>query len=164
LKFTVELNGKLIELPEAGTREEALKKAGLTPAHWQEDKPITATLTYKGKSVEMGDTKASEKLVTEILTDTIPQIKKESKRKMPELKMNLKNIQKFKATTETKDVKDVAGNDMRQIVSKVSFEVEGVADCAMIHHALANDVVVDVIVGSHQALMNVDMVTGEIKS
>jgi hypothetical protein len=33
----------------------------------------------------------------------------------------------------------------------------------MIHHALANDVVVDVLIGSHQALMNVDMVTGEIK-
>ena len=33
----------------------------------------------------------------------------------------------------------------------------------MIYHTLANDVVVDVLIGSHQALMNVDMVTGEIK-
>ena len=113
---------------------------------------------------DMDDKKSTEKLVTQMLTDTIPQLKKESKRKMPELKINLKNIQKFKTTTETKDTKDEDGNDIRQIVSKVSFEVEGVADCAMIHHALANDVEVDVVVGSHQALMDVDMVTGEIKS
>ena len=83
---------------------------------------------------------------------------------MPELKTECGHIEKFKTSTEIRDVLEKGEVVEHQIITKVSFEVAGIPDgIPMIHHALANDVVVDVLIGSHQALMNVDMVTGEIK-
>ena len=82
---------------------------------------------------------------------------------MPELKTECGHIEKFKTSTEIRDVKDDDGGVDHQLITKVSL-VAGIPDgMPMIHHALANDVVVDGPIGSHQALMNVDMVTGEIK-
>jgi len=53
--FTVNLNGKEVPLPEAETRDQALLKAGLTPAHWKEtegkmnDNETTREDKYSGR-------------------------------------------------------------------------------------------------------------------
>jgi len=35
-RFTLQVGEQLVELPEASTRNEALRKSGLTPSHWPE--------------------------------------------------------------------------------------------------------------------------------
>lgn len=49
-RFTVQVGDHLVDLPEADTRNEALRKAGLTPRLWQE-KPATLRHASKGKAI-----------------------------------------------------------------------------------------------------------------
>ncbi len=52
-RFTVQVGDQLIELPEASTRDEALRKIGLTPRHWSER-------AVKPRQISKGKAKASK--------------------------------------------------------------------------------------------------------
>jgi hypothetical protein len=49
-RFTVQVGDHLVDLPEADTRNEALRKAGLTPQHWQQT-PTRQRQQGKGKAM-----------------------------------------------------------------------------------------------------------------
>ena len=48
-RFTLQVGDHLIELPEAPTRDEAIRLVGLTPRHWSE-KPVRQHHVSKGKA------------------------------------------------------------------------------------------------------------------
>jgi len=64
--FTVNLNGEDVELPEADTRDAALIKAGLTPEHWQEEKPKLTTFDKMDEKKKSAAIPAGVRLDTQV--------------------------------------------------------------------------------------------------